>query len=433
MPMASIHRQRSPFLPVLAASVALTTLLATALAATPALGAPQSGGSGDSSGGQADDRKETDRERREREKAQKDAAKERAKRLDKLDRADRAAVDRTLDFAMPQWTAGMEWFGEVKAPSVDDLRGRVVVIQTFSTKNAQSRSHLDRLAKALSEFKPEDVRLIAVHTPEGADRAVQMLEKNGYPFPVAIDRDGEYCDAIGAFRKPINIVVNRTGDVKHTGLTIDGVTASVRELTAETFDPAVRPNARKPETSKAPKDFPLFTDALPSSLDLRGKPAPAIGNVDWWNFAPEIKGKLVIVDFWATWCKPCKDAIPHMNDLVRAFPNDVQAMGISNESNSKFERGLIDSRLDKNDFAYPVGVDPNGAMQKGFGVRGIPHVAAISSDGIVRWQGHPSGLTREVVRQLVDANRALLSHQADTDYSRWKQTLANERDGGRRR
>jgi hypothetical protein len=122
-----------------------------------------------------------------------------------------------------------------------------------------------------------------------------------------------------------------------------------------------------------------------------------------------------------------------MNELVRAFPNDVQAMGISNESNSKFERGLVDSRLNKSDFAYPVGVDPNGAMQKGFGVRGIPHVAAISSDGIVRWQGHPNDLTRDVMRQLVEANRAILSHQADTDYARWKQALATERDGGRRR
>jgi thiol-disulfide isomerase/thioredoxin len=432
--MASIHRLCPPFLTTLALSAALSTLMAGTLATAPASAAhPGTPGTQSGSGSGADDRKESDRERRERERAEKDAAKDRAKRLDKLDRVDRAAVDRTLDFAMPTWTAGMEWVGEAKAPSIDDLRGRVVVIQTFSTKNAQSRSQLDRLAKALAEFKPEDVRLIAVHTPEGADRAVQMLEKNGVDFPVAIDANGEFCDAIGAFRKPVNIVVNRTGDVKHAGLTTDGVAASVRELVAETFDPAVRPNARKPETSKSPKDFPLFTNALPSSLDLRGKPAPGIGNVDWWNFAPDIKGKLVVVDFWATWCKPCKDAIPHMNELVRAFPNDVQAMGISNESNSKFERGLVDSRLNKSDFAYPVGVDPNGAMQKGFGVRGIPHVAAISSDGIVRWQGHPNDLTRDVMRQLVEANRALLSHQADTDYARWKQALATERDGGRRR
>lgn len=416
-----LHRSHRPLVrSLLLASLALAT---AGLTTTPAL-ALQSG----TSDGAGQNSKETQREQKDRERAEKEQAKERAKRLEKLDKSDRAAVDSTLDYAMPTWTAGLDWVGGAKAPSLDDLRGRVVVLQTFTTKNAPSRAALERLAKALGEFKPEDIRLIAIHTPEGADRAATQLEKASYTFPVAIDRDGAYCDSIGAFRKPVNLVINRTGDVKFTGLTVDGVVASVTELVAEPFDPASKANLRKPETSKPPKEFPSFRTAISSAQDLRGKPAPSMGNVNWWNGSPNIQGKLVVVDFWATWCKPCKDAIPHMNDLAKSFRADVQCMGISDEANSKFERGLKDSRLDKGDFAYPVGVDPNATMKRGFGITGIPHVAIISSDGIVRWQGHPSELNGDLMRQLIEANRALLAHRGDADMARWKQTLDREKD-----
>jgi hypothetical protein len=47
-------------------------------------------------------------------------------------------------------------------------------------------------------------------------------------------------------------------------------------------------------------------------------------------------------------------------------------------------------------------------MKNAFGIRGIPHVAVISSDGIVRWQGHPMSLNANVMNSLVAANRQLV-------------------------
>jgi hypothetical protein len=47
-------------------------------------------------------------------------------------------------------------------------------------------------------------------------------------------------------------------------------------------------------------------------------------------------------------------------------------------------------------------------MKNAFGIRAIPHVAIVSSDGIVRWQGHPMSITPEVMNELVAANRSAL-------------------------
>ncbi|MBL9118853.1 MAG: redoxin domain-containing protein [Phycisphaerae bacterium] len=413
---------RLPFVrPLLAVAFVTATLGISALATSAPKPTFQSGG-------KTKEDRAAEKAEREKEKAEKERARERSKWMDKLEKEDRAAIDANLEFALPAWTSGLDWVGEAKAPSFDEMRGRVIVIQTFTTKGSGGKSSLDRLAKALEEYETKDVQIIAIHTPEGSDKAEAQLEKSDYAFPVAIDRDGAFCDVIGAYKKPVNLVVNRTGDVKYTGLTSDGMAKAVKELAAEVFDPATKPNTRTPTTSKSPKSFPTYRDAVGSALDLRGKPAPAMGRVDWWNGAPNIQNKLVIVDFWATWCGPCKKAIPHMNEIANAFRADIQCMGISDESNSKFVQGLKDSKLDKGDFAYPVGVDPTGSMKQGFSIGGIPHVVVISADGIVRWQGHPMNLSRDTLTELVEANRAVVAIRGEGNNDRWRRTLDGEKD-----
>ncbi|MDZ4752978.1 MAG: TlpA family protein disulfide reductase [Phycisphaerae bacterium] len=370
---------------------------------------------------------ETQDSRAERVQAEK-AAKERAKRLEKLAREDREALADGLDFALPAWTAGMDWIGE--APSADSMRGKVVVVQTFTTKGGSSRAIVEKIAKGLSEQDATDVVLIAVHTPEGSERAETMIEKLKLAMPVAIDRDGAFCDAIGAFRKPVNVITDRTGDIKFAGLTVDGVLSTVKELTAVPFDNMSKPNVRKPQTSTLPKDFPTFRSPVRYAIDMRGKQSPPLPRVDWWNGAPNIEGKLLVVDFWATWCAPCRGAIPHMNQLAQSFRADIVCMGISNETPRNFENGLRDFNLKKSSFEYPVGTDTTSSMKNGFGVTGIPHVAVISNDGIVRWQGFPTELTADVIRQLVEANQALATIRADVGNDRWNRFLEEEKDSG---
>ena len=102
-------------------------------------------------------------------------------------------------------------------------------------------------------------------------------------------------------------------------------------------------------------------------------------------------------------------AVPHMNQIAGTYRQDICIIGITDETKSRVEQGLYQKGRKPNDFQYALASDPQKRMNTAFGIRGIPHCVIVSRDGIVRWQGHPNGLTRSVLEPLIAANRALRS------------------------
>ena len=72
-----------------------------------------------------------------------------------------------------------------------------------------------------------------------------------------------------------------------------------------------------------------------------GNPAPALKVAKWAKGKPVAKfepGKVYVVEFWATWCGPCKQSIPHLTELAKKFKDKVTFTGVSvweNQDNSK--------------------------------------------------------------------------------------------------
>lgn len=130
--------------------------------------------------------------------------------------------------------------------------------------------------------------------------------------------------------------------------------------------------------------------------------------------------KLLVIDFWATWCGPCLKAIPHMNELATTFANDAMIVGMSDENKSAFDAGMTKANLTPESFKYALAIDPESTLKTFFGVTAIPNCAVISSDGLVRWQGHPAGLTREVMQSLVDAQKKLSAKSESKDSTKSK-------------
>lgn len=151
---------------------------------------------------------------------------------------------------------------------------------------------------------------------------------------------------------------------------------------------------------------------LYAANDFRGKKAPELKVEKWLNEEPDRKGKVVLIDFWATWCPPCRALIPELNDWQKEFKNNLVVIGVSDEPESKV-RGFMKSHP----VGYAMAVDTRGKEStKGqIGVVGIPHVMVIDSTGVCRWQGFPQSdedkLTTDVLKQIIAADKKQRTEQ----------------------
>jgi thiol-disulfide isomerase/thioredoxin len=324
--------------------------------------------------------------------------------LERLPPDDRRFVDELRGSPPPAFTGDLAWYGS-SPPAWSSLRGSVVVLQSWTSRTEAGRAALERAIRALSPHAPADARLIALHTPEGAADAATFIERHKLAAMIAVDAGGAFCDALGVYKRPANIVVDRSGLVRYAGLNARGLTAAVEKLIAEPFDAAAAPPAKRPAAAPTGAEFPPHNRGVGGARDLQGQPAPAFAVDQWLTPQVDVRNRVLVLDFWATWCPPCRATIPHMNDLARRFGNDAAFIGISAEKSSAFQSGLKKYRLTLDSFAYALALDPYGAMARPIGIQGIPHCVVIGSDGVIRWQGHPGDLKEGIVAAIIAADQ----------------------------
>jgi thiol-disulfide isomerase/thioredoxin/protocatechuate 3,4-dioxygenase beta subunit len=117
-----------------------------------------------------------------------------------------------------------------------------------------------------------------------------------------------------------------------------------------------------------------------------GLKAPEIQGARWINSKPltlaSLKGKIVVLDFWAIWCGPCKEALPQVMKLAAAYPDDVQVIGIHVTGT---EDAKIDAFVKERGLTYPLMVDRKskhfGSSVDSYPVNGIPTVIVINREG----------------------------------------------------
>ena len=142
-----------------------------------------------------------------------------------------------------------------------------------------------------------------------------------------------------------------------------------------------------------------------SHTEMVGKPALDFQVVDLKGQALSLKqfrGQVVLLDFWATWCFPCRAEMPHLKKVYDKYKDQkFEIIGIS------LDRGqsVLDSYIEKQDITWTQFLD-NGTVTKMYNVTGIPATFLIDGDGIVRKVKLRGRALDKAVAELVKENLA---------------------------
>ncbi len=142
-----------------------------------------------------------------------------------------------------------------------------------------------------------------------------------------------------------------------------------------------------------------------AAKDYRGKSSPEmkIGSVVSRKLPPELKGKTVLIDFWATWCSPCIQEMPKLNRWQKEFGDDLVIIGVSDEAPEQISRFATRHGID-----YVLTSDEKRFLATEFAIQTLPQMVLISGDGIVRWQGSVGDgdpLTSSRIRRMIEATQ----------------------------
>lgn len=119
-----------------------------------------------------------------------------------------------------------------------------------------------------------------------------------------------------------------------------------------------------------------------------------------------LKGKVVLLDFWATWCLPCEETIPKLATLHQRYrERGLEVIGISVDDDVRDVPPYVQSH----GIRYAVGLDPEKDVMDAYGVRSIPTTILVDRGGLLRgrWLGTGGGLERELeaeVQKLLTEN-----------------------------
>ena len=329
-----------------------------------------------------------------------------------------------------------------------NLHGRVVVVDFWATWCGPCMAAIPENVKLMRDHAADGLVILGIHdAARGAENISAAVDANKINYPLAVDDGGESAKAWSVGFWPTYAVVDRRGTVRAVGLQPKHVAAVVQKLLAEDHAAsgegasAAPPGSKASPGSKAPPGGP--TDAqsksggkivvkpsaaksarkerLPRELlegDGRRRGAvarfdqcpvaPSLGTISQWTPAgeavgkatslDELKGKIVVLDFWATWCGPCIASIPKNNALAKKYADKgVVLIGVCHpEGGDKMLETVRSKGIE-----YTVCLDTRGEASANYVVDSYPDYYIIDRDGHLRGADIGTGSVEAAIESLL--------------------------------
>ena len=127
-----------------------------------------------------------------------------------------------------------------------------------------------------------------------------------------------------------------------------------------------------------------------------GAPLPE-NDLQFLGTAAATTDRSVLIDFWATWCMPCRESIPKLNAWQKKFGSKgFVVIGVSQES-----KEVVRPFLERFPMHYPAAVEGSKSLHTALGIRALPYAIFVNRAGKIVWRGQPSEISDELILSLL--------------------------------
>lgn len=140
-----------------------------------------------------------------------------------------------------------------------------------------------------------------------------------------------------------------------------------------------------------------------------------------YDFIKETTGKIVIIEFWETWCSPCIEGMQHLQKLKNKFPEKIKIVCVSSDNYNKTTKFI-----DKNNFPFDFIYDKDKKLSNIFPHTGIPHSVIINNRGQILKETYPGYITENLINKIFNGNSINVPEKKEFTPEKLNQSFTNQ-------